>query len=135
MKPRIFWICLLIGVGVVVYYYLFTSPASNYRVATIEKTDKGYLVVVKGDRVLLSHDLFSALSRKTYIDSNIYILPRSTGAIKADELSIRRGYKRIGEISIYENRMKIELYSDNVDDQRLDPETWNGEYELTWRNK
>ena len=118
------------------YFFLFTSPATNYKTAYIEKEQQHYRVTVKGKRLYMVHDPISLFLRKTYEDSAQYIIPRSEGVIKGQELPIKKGYyKSVGDIIITDNHLKINLSADNYDDKTLDPVTWNGDYDLVWRQK
>lgn len=118
------------------YIFLFTSPATNYKTAYIEKEQQHYKVTVKGKRLYMVHDPISLFLRKTYEDSAQYIIPRSEGVIKGQELPTKEGYyKSVGDITITNNYLKIDLSADNYDDKTLDPDTWNGDYKLVWRQK
>jgi len=118
------------------YFFLFTSPATNFKTAYIEKEQQGYKVTVKGKRLYMVHDPVSLFLRKTYEDSAQFIVPRSDGVIKGQELPKEKGYyKSIGNIIIKANHLKIDLYVDNYDDKTLDPDVWNGDYNIVWRKK
>jgi hypothetical protein len=118
------------------YFFLFTSPATNYKTAYIEKEQESYKVIVKGKREYMAHDPVSMFLRKTYEDSIQYILPRSEGVIKGQELPTKKGYyKLVGNIIIKDEQLKINLYSDNYDKKNLDVNPWNGNYNLVWRQK
>jgi hypothetical protein len=118
------------------YFFLFTTPTTNFKTAYIDKEQQGYKVTVKGKRLYMVHDPVSLLLRKTYEDSAQYIIPRSEGVIKGQELPTKEGYyKSVGDIIIKDKQLKIELYADNYDDKTLDPDTWNGNYNLVWRRK
>ncbi len=118
------------------YFFLFTSPATNYKTAFIEKDLQGYKVTVKGKRLYMVHDPVSMFLRKTYEDSAEYVIPRSEGVIKGQELPVEVGYyKSVGDIIIKGKHLKINLYADNYDDKTVDPNTWNGNYNLVWRQK
>jgi hypothetical protein len=118
------------------YFFLFTSPATNYKTAYIEKEQQHYKVTVKGKRLYMVHDPVSLFLRKTYEDSAQYIIPRSEGVIKRQELPTKEGYyKSVGNIIIKDGKLRIDLSADNYDDKTLDPDTWNGNYKLVWRQK
>jgi hypothetical protein len=118
------------------YFFLFTSPATNYKTAYIEKEQQHYKLTVKGKRLYMVHDPVSLFLRKTYEDSAQYVIPRSEGVIKGQELPTKEGYyKSVGDIIITDNHLKIDLSADNYDDKTLDPDTWNGDYKLVWRQK
>jgi len=118
------------------YFFLFTSPSTNYKTAYIEKDQQHFRLIVKGKRLYMVHDPISLFLRKTYEDSAQYIIPRSKGVIKGQELPAKEGYyKSVGDIIITDNHLKINLFADNYDDKTLDPDTWNGGYKLVWRQK
>ena len=116
------------------YIFLFTSPETNYKTAFIEKEQQHYKVTVKGKRLYMVHDPISLFLRKTYEDSAQYILPRSEGVIKGQELLTREGYyKSVGDIIIKDGHLKINLSADKYDEKTFDPDMWNGDYKLVWR--
>ena len=121
--------------GLTTFFFLFTSPATNYKTAYIETGKQGFKVTVKGKRLYMVHDPFSLFLRKTYEDSMQYFIPRNKGVIKGEELPSKSGnYKSVGTITIQNNIIKINLSADNYDDKKLEPDTWNGEYKLVGRN-
>jgi hypothetical protein len=133
---RTFLIAALTIAALATYFFLFTSPTTNYKTAFIEKEQQHYKVTVKGKRLYMVHDPISLFLRKTYEDSAQYIIPRSEGVIKGQELPTKEGYyKLVGDIIINDNHLKIDLSADNYDDKTLDPDTWNGDYKLVWRPK
>src|SRR6476620_280605 len=93
-----------------IYFFLFISPTTNYKTAYIEQEQQYYKLTVKGKRLYMVHDPVSLLLRKTYEDSNQYIIPRSEGVIKGQELTSQEGYyKSVGDITITDNHLKINL--------------------------
>lgn len=119
-------------------YYLFSNPAYNLKTAYIERTGDNYTVTVLGKRNLMVHDPISLLKKVTYIDSNKFQIPRADGIIDGLEIPNRPSSYKIMKgqaIFITDKTMKVSLYYDNYDDKKIDPSTWNGEYELEWRNK
>ena len=133
---RTFLISSITIAALTTYFFLFISPATNYKTAYIEKEQQHYKLTVKGKRLYMVHDPVSLFLRKTYEDSAQYIIPRSEGIIKGQELPTKEGYyKSVGDIIIIGNHLKINLSADNYDDKTLDPDTWNGDYKLVWRQK
>jgi 3-polyprenyl-4-hydroxybenzoate decarboxylase len=121
--------------GLTTYFYLFTSPATNFKIAYIEKEQQHYKVTVRGKRVYMEHDLFSQFSSNTYEDSAQYIIPRDEGVIKGQELPTKKGYyNSVGDITIKDGHLKIDLTINNYDAKTLLPDTWNGDYKLIWRH-
>ena len=93
-------------------------------------------MTVKGKRLYMVHDPVSLFLRKTYEDSSKYIIPRSQGIIKGEELPTEPGYyKYVGTITIQNNQAEINLSADNFDDKKLDSDSWNGKYKLVWRDR
>ena len=133
---RILLLASFAAAALTTYFFLFTSPTTNYKTAYIEQEQENYKLTVKGKRLYMVHDPVSLLLRKTYEDSAQYIVPRSEGVIKGQELPSQEGYyKSVGDITITDNHLKINLSADNYDDKTFDPDTWNGDYELIWRQK
>jgi membrane-anchored glycerophosphoryl diester phosphodiesterase (GDPDase) len=134
-KQKLFtFITSVLIAGLTTYFFLFPSLASNYKTAYIESEKQGFKVTVKGKRLYMVHDPISILRRKTYEDSMQYLIPRSVGVIKGEELPREKGYyKFVGTIAIRNDKMEINLAVDNYDDKKLDPDTWNGKYKLVWR--
>jgi hypothetical protein len=136
IMKKIFVICSLIIASITTYCLLFTSPATNYTTAYITTEKDHFILTVKGKRLLMVHDPVSLLLRRTYEDSTNYIIPRKQGVIKGEELPTEPGYyKSIGTIKIQDNQVEINLLTDNYDDKKLDPNSWNGKYELVWRDR
>ena len=118
------------------YLFLFTSPSTNYKTAYISKEQNHFVLTVKGRRLYMVHDPISLLLGKTYEDSIIYILPRNKGVIKGEELPKDSCcYNSLGTITIQNNQVNISLFVDNYDDKTLDPDGWNGKYNLIWRDR
>jgi hypothetical protein len=112
-------------------FFLFSTPATNYKTAFIEQQKQFYKVTVKGKRVLMAHDPVSALLRKTYEDSIVFIVPRNHGIIQGDEIQVLPdSFKPIGAITIQERQMTIKLY---YDDKETEPNSWNGKFTLSFR--
>jgi hypothetical protein len=133
---KIFLLCSLIIASITTYSLLFTSPSTNYTTAFIATEKDHFILTVKGKRFLMVHDPVSMLLRETYEDSTNYIIPRKQGVIKGGELPTEPGYyKSIGTINIKDNQVEINLSIDNYDDKKLDPHSWNGKYELVWRDR
>ena len=139
VDKRLKWTLLITSFAIIAltaYFFLFTSPATNYQTAYIEKEQQHYKLTVKGKRQYMVHDPVSLFLRKTHEDSAQYIIPRSEGIVKGQELPTKEEYyKSVGEIIIQGGHLKINLFADNYDDKTLDPSTWNGDYKLVWRQK
>ncbi len=83
------------------------------------------------------HDPVSLFLRKTYEDSAEFEIPRADGVIDGLEVPNNPGSYKIvkgNAITIKNNKIIIRLFYDNYDDKRIEPSTWNGDYELQWRN-
>jgi Trk-type K+ transport system membrane component len=118
------------------YFFVFTSPATNYKTAYIAKEKEHFVLTVKGRRLGMVHDPISLLLQNTYEDSVNYIIPRNQGVIKGEELLTDSGYyKSIGTITIQNNQADIRLSIDNTDDKKLELDNWSGKYNLVWRDR
>ena len=116
------------------YWYVFTSPASNNKNATIEKSDNQFIVTLTGKRTLMVHDPLSLLERGTYVDTFKITVPRPEGIINGNEIPTKPGnYKMLGSLTIEDGKMRMDLYYDNYDDKIQDPLSWNGDYKLEWK--
>jgi len=77
------------------------------------------------------HDPISALKRDTYIETESFLIPRATGIIQGKEIPTKKGYYNLlGNISITNRNLTIDLHYNNTDDKTKTPLSWNGEYEL-----
>ncbi|MEO6232881.1 MAG: hypothetical protein ABJB11_19735 [Ferruginibacter sp.] len=133
---KIFLIGSLMLAGITTYVFLFTSPSTNYKTAFIATEKDHFVLTVKGRRLLMVHDPVSLFFRKTYKDSANYIIPRKVGIIKGEELPTEPGYyKSVGTITIQNHQVEINLSADNYDDNKLDPDSWNGKYKLVYRDR
>jgi Mg2+/Co2+ transporter CorB len=112
------------------FYLLFSTGAQNYTTAYIQPQAAGYKLTVKGKRMLMVHDPVSALLNHTYEDSASFIIPRQ-GIIPHNEIQVlNKDYKFTGTIVIDEQKMKIQLFYDNLHKEPCD---WNGTYHLKLR--
>lgn len=120
---------ILLG-SILTYYLLFTSPEYNHEYALlIPKGDK-YELTLTGERLYMSHDPISALSRETFTDTMILKLPRKKGLIKGSEIIKENGYPLLGSVEVSDGLVTVELYYDNYDDHIKDPLSYNGSYKL-----
>ena len=111
------------------------SAVGNDERAYFAKHGSSYLVELKGRRRLMAHDPVSAVRGRTYEENLTIELPRIEGAIEGSEIPVRPGYLRYtGRVVITKDKMKVDLYYDNRDDNTKVPLTWNGEYTLVKRN-
>ena len=116
------------------YFFLFTSPSTNFRTAYVENNGQSFKVTVKCKRSIMVHDPVSIFLRKTYQDSEQFIIPHSEGIFKGHELLNNNRYnKSLGELIIKDKHLKIDLYIDYNNVNLSDPSIWNGNYELVWR--
>ena len=136
VNPKKFKSIRLISTGIIslliVSCFLFYSPSSNNEIAKIRKFEKKYELTLTGKRMLMSHDLTSIFSNKTYLDTFKITIPRKQGLINGREIKQRKGYyKYLGTITIENNKIDVDLYYDNHDDGIKDPLSWNGKYKLS----
>ena len=123
----------LLLVGLAIYFLFLQAPSNNFNEAYIAKKENGYLLIVKGERLLMAHDLKAFLQDRTYVDSAVFVLPRSNGIINGQEIPVKEGYYNLlGTIKINKDKASIELYYDNFDANKKDALSWNGEYQLKW---
>lgn len=131
MKKKL--ILLFILIVSICSIYLLNNELSvmNFKYAKIHKIKSNYVLKVNGRRKLMTHDILSLFKDKTYIETEKFYLPRSTGKIKGEELLIEKGnYNLSGEINIQNKKVKIDLYYLNTDDHIKSKVSWNGEYIL-----
>lgn len=122
-------ISTLLG-SILTYYLLFTSPDYNHKDASLIQKDDTYELTLTGERVYMSHDPISALSRETFTDTMILKLPRNKGLIKGNEIIKEDDYPLLGSIEINDEQVIVQLYYDNFDDHIKDPLSYNGSYKL-----
>lgn len=100
------------------------TEAKNNKDAYLVTINDTTFLKLKGKRVLL-HNL------GTYEDSTLIPIPKSEGRIEGKDVSVKKGYyKYQGYILINNNKLTLNLLLDNYDDKKLDPLSWNGEYNL-----
>jgi hypothetical protein len=132
VKGFVVFVLSLIVAGFSGYFLFLSTPAENYKTAFIELRQNGFKVTVKGRRVYLSNNPFSAILRSTYEDSISFLIPRQSGIFLSNEIEFYNDvYKPIGTVSINKENMTIELYYDRA--QKMS-DTWNGEYSLQVRS-
>jgi hypothetical protein len=122
------WAVSIVSAGLLTYFFLFTSPAKNYKTAYIHTTERGYSINLKGRRNLMMHDPVSIFLRKTYETHCLLKIPRNTGVIEAHEIMFMGAPEeqyQSGNISIDADEMKINLL-----DNGQEPSAWNGNYDL-----
>ncbi len=129
-KKALLLVSLLIAV-ISTYFFFFTSPARNYKTATISQEQFHFKVTVKGKRILMSHDIFSVFSRNTYEDSIVFTIPKQQGEIPAHEIKVSGNrFKPIGAITIMKEKMHVKLF---YDIKQTEPNSWNGNYSLVMK--
>jgi len=124
------WISAIILGFIFTYYFLFTSPAYNHEYALLNHNGDYYELTFTGERVYMSHDPISALSKDTYTDTVILKIPRKKGIIKGDEIIREGSYPIKGELKIKDGIVIVDLFYDNYDDHVKDPFSYNGSYKL-----
>ena len=124
---------LIVVIGIsLLLIFLFKSPAENFKEATLKLSDGEKVLVLKGKRALMSHDIISALRGKTYVDSIYFSIPfKRNGTLKGEKIKVKEGhYGYKGKIKIQGENVTVDLYYNNVDDKKLTPSSWNGKYTL-----
>jgi hypothetical protein len=108
------------------------SGPSNNGQAEIRMVAGKPAVLLKGRRLLMSHDLMAALFNKTYADSLLLPLPQAAdGVVLGQDIPHEPGqYAYQGEIRRENSQLIVDLQYINTDDHRKDEVSWNGKYEL-----
>ena len=111
------------------------SGVGNYERAYFAKHGATYLVEMKGTRRLMAHDPFSAIRGRTYEETLTIEVPRIEGMIEGAEIPVKPGYLRYaGRVVITKDKMRVDLYYDDREDNTKVPLPWNGEYTLVERD-
>ena len=133
---RIISIALILAIGIIIYLFLFKSPAFNYETGYITPAQRGFILTVKGKRRSMVHDLISLFEIKSYEDSIQYRIPRYKGVIKGEEIGADPGFRMpVGTITIENDEFKIHLFIYNTNNKKIEADTWNGQYKLQWRKE
>jgi len=108
------------------------SGGENYEKAYGFEKDGKSFIKLKGKRQLAAHDPVSVVSNETYEDSLVIQVPSlQNGIISGKEIPPKTGhYKYLGNVTIQEDRVEVNLSYDNTDDKTIDPVSWNGKYTL-----
>ena len=132
MKRKYIKIVIIVIVISVLLLFLFDTPAENFKEANLKLYDGEKVLVLKGKRSLMSHDIISAVSRKTYVDSVYFRIPfNGNGVLNGEKIEVENGnYAYEGNIKISNGNVYVDLYFNNVDDKKLEPSEWNGKYNL-----
>ena len=119
-------------VAFLIYFgWVITDPAKNDKTAYIEPAQNGYVVTVKGKKLLMVHDPVSWIFRETYDVSDSFLIPRKNGINNGNEIQLlEKKYKLFGTIAIDGNKMKIQLYYKQDQSSTCN---WNGDYNLKTR--
>lgn len=112
----------LLTIVIVGWLVFISNKAKNHEGATVTKDGSLYKIEFTGVRYLMVHDPISALIGKTYEATYSIKVPRITGVVEGSEIPVKRGYyKYLGTISINGNKIIVDLYADNYDDNTKDP--------------
>ncbi len=108
------------------------SGYNNYKKAYGFQKDGKTFIKLKGKRYLAGHNLSPVFSNKTYEDSLvIQVSSLHNIKISGKDIPARPGYyKYLGNVTIQDDKVKVNLSYDNTDDKKIDPISWNGEYDL-----
>jgi hypothetical protein len=121
----------LVFVGLLFVIIISTcSRAKNYKTANIKISDVDTFLVLKGERIPIKHDIGSVFSDETYKDSLIIKIPSlRNGKILGSEIPVKEGYyKYQGYLQIKGKDLQVRLEIINTDDNKIVPETFNGDY-------
>jgi hypothetical protein len=127
----------IIGIIIIAFFgfliiALFRPVNENYNDAHLKKIDNKTILVLKGKRKLMAHDPISVFIGKTYEDSISFPLPYVLdGIIEGNRIDVKKGYyKYKGNIEFKGTKLKVNLFYENIDDKKLEPLDWNGDYNL-----
>ena len=105
------------------------AKSTNDSVATYIQLGDSYKVTLTGERVNMSHDIFSV--RSTSPTSEVFLLPRISGEVEGHEIPVKKGYYAyVGKVTFSDNSMVVELYSEDTDSKSKRAISWNGTYQL-----
>lgn len=127
--------CLLVGLITALSLTSACSTTGNYERAYFEKHGAVYVAEMKGRRRLLAHDPFSAIRGRTFEDTLVIEIPRIQGVIEGSEIPVMPGKLRYGgRVVITKDKMNVDLYYDDHEDNTKVPLLWNGKYTLVARD-
>ena len=113
------------------WYVLSGNKAKEYKIAFATKVGDTYQLKFTGREYPMAHDPVAMLLREPHEVTYVLNVPRITGVVDGSEISVKKGsYQHMGSISFSGNKMRVDLYFDNFDDNRKDPSALNGEYTL-----
>lgn len=132
MRRKSIKILTIVIVISILLLFLLSTPVENFSEANLKLSGDEKVLVLKGKRTLMSHDIISAFSRKTYVDSIYFKIPfKENGILKGDKIEVEKGnYNYKGNIKIDNGNVTVDLYINNVDDKKIEPSEWNGKYNL-----
>jgi len=117
------YILLLITLG--------CSRVYNYEDAFLYEEGYVYVVELKGQRRLITHDPISAIKGETYEETMLFKIPRGSGRIEGYEIEVKKGYyKYAGFIDIQAEKIIIDLKYNDTTEGILKDTGWSGEYRL-----
>ena len=117
----------------ILIYIVFSGCNGSriYKTAYLTPSGNMFLITLRGKGVGHPAGPIDIFFPKTFNDSMQYLIPRNEGIIKGEEFPHKDCcYEMTGSITIIGSKLKIALYAKNTDDKKLDPDTWNGEYDL-----
>lgn len=126
---------LFLAVGSLLIIVAACSSTGNHERAYFTKHGTTYLVEMKGTRRLMAHDPISAIRGKTYEETLTLELPRIEGEIEGSEIPVAPDKLPYGgRVVITKDKMRVDLYYDDLSDNTKVPLLWNGEYTLVPRD-
>lgn len=114
-------------------FLLFScSQSENYKKAYVYEFKGKTFVKLNGKRQLAAHDPGSVITNKKYEDFLLLNVPSlENGTIEGKDIPVQPGYyKFLGNVTIKNAKIQVNLSYDNTDDKRIEPLSWNGEYIL-----
>ncbi|RYE39387.1 MAG: hypothetical protein EOP48_25845 [Sphingobacteriales bacterium] len=114
-------------------FILFScSQKENYKKAYANEFKGKTFIKINGKRQLAAHDPGSVISNKKYEDFLLLNVPSlDNGTVEGNDIPVPPGYyKFLGNVTIKDGKVQVNLSYDNIDDKKIEPLSWNGEYIL-----
>lgn len=108
-----------------------SGPHNNTEATVLLRNNQTY-IILKGKRHGMVHDPVAILKNKLYDDSLVIQIPQlKNGIVEGKDIPVEEGYyKYSGYISIEKPKLTVNLQIINTDDNKIQPETYNGEYTI-----
>lgn len=124
----------LVGATLIICFYFLYSPVKNNKTAKIRKNQNQWEVTLTSQRLLMVHDPFSALLRKTYTDTLQLNFEPKIGLVKGTEILTSDNNKLNGVLNVSLDELKVGFFYFNRVNGTRTPSNWNGKYKLEQDN-